>query len=143
MFGMIIGIGLFFLGAMIGNSFPSEGEDQISYKISSFIKMMGIGILTSSMIIGGIIIEKIDKNLKMLLFIFGLILLIIYTVASIDLTWHVDAPISGQVSEETQVEIEESKPDSYGASESPGFEALGVLIALSSIILLYKRKNKR
>lgn len=141
MIGMIIGIGLFFIGAMISNSFPSDSENLTPYKLSAFLKMLGIGALTTSMIIGGIIIDKIDKNLKMLLFIFGLILLIIYTVGSIDLAWHVDSPISGMQSSETKEQIDESKPEGYGAS--PGFEVIGLLIALSMILLFYKRRYKR
>lgn len=141
MLGMLIGIGLFFIGAMISNSFPSDSENLTSYKVSAFIKMIGIGVLTASMIVGGIIIEKIDKNLKMLLFIFGLILLIIYTIGSIDLEWHVDSPVSGSVDAETQEDIDESKPEGYGAA--PGFEAIGLLAALSVILLYYKNKYKR
>jgi len=141
MIGMVVGIGLFFIGAMISNSFPSDSENLTPYKVSAFVKMLGIGALTSTMIVGGIIIEKIDKNLKMLLFIFGLILLIIYTIASIDLAWHVDAPISGMQGPATKEEIDESKPEGYGAS--PGFEIIGLLIALGAILFFYKKRYKR
>jgi hypothetical protein len=141
MLGMVIGIGLFFIGAMISNSFPSDSENLTSYKVSAFIKMLGIGVLTASMVIGGIIIEKIDKNLKMLLFIFGLILLIIYTIGSIDLTWHVESPVSGSLGEDTKEDIDESKPEGYGAA--PGFEVIGVLTALSAILFFYKKRYKR
>lgn len=141
MIGMIVGIGLFFIGAMINNSFPSDSENLTPYKISAFIKMLGIGALTTSMIIGGIIIEKIDKNLKMLLFIFGLVLLIIYTIGSIDLAWHVDSPVSGSLNEETKEEIEDSAPEGYGAS--PGFEIIGILLSLGLISFLYKKRYKR
>ena len=143
MLGMVIGIGIFFIGSMIGHSFPSDSENLLSYKISAFLKLFGIGILTASMVVGGIIIEKIDRNLKMLLFIFGLILLIIYTIGSIELTWHVDSPVSGSLSESTKEEIDESKPDSYGADEAPGFEALGLIIALCSTLFIYKKRHKR
>ena len=67
MLGLVIGIGLFFIGAMISNVFPSSESDLLGYKVSSFIKMLGLGFVVSSMVIGGIIVHDIDKNLKMLL----------------------------------------------------------------------------
>ena len=68
-FGLIGGISLFFIGAMINNVFPSSETNLTSYKVSGCIKLIGVGAITTSMIIGGIIIDDIDKNLKMLLLI--------------------------------------------------------------------------
>ena len=60
--GFIVGIAFFFIGAIISNVFPSSETDLLSYKVSASIKLIGIGFLTSSMVVGGIIVEDIDKN---------------------------------------------------------------------------------
>ena len=67
MFGMIVGIAFFFVGAMISNVFPANESDLTSYKVSASMKLIGIGLLTTSMVVGGIIVEGIDKNLNTLL----------------------------------------------------------------------------
>jgi len=135
MLGMIIGIAFFFIGAMINNVFPSGETDLLSYKVSASIKLIGMGVLISSMVVGGIIIEDIDKNLKLLLLLLGLILLIIYTVGSQSLQWSV--PVSGMVSGE---EAYESRPTGYGI---PGFEAIYAFFALIAVILIAKIKRHR
>jgi len=140
MVGMVVGIGFFFLGAMISNIFPSDAENLLSYKVSAFIKLTGIGILTACMVVGGIIIVKIDRNLRMLLLLLGLILLIIYTIGSPVLSWD----ISGMVASPSEAEYEETayeeKPDALG---TPGFEAIYVLVAIASFIMIRKFRNKR
>jgi hypothetical protein len=89
MFGIIVGIAFFFIGAIINTVFPSTQTDLLPYRVSGSIKLIGIGVLVSSMIIGGIIIEDIDKNLKLLLLLLGLVLLMVYTVGSQSLQWYV------------------------------------------------------
>jgi hypothetical protein len=135
MLGIIGGIAFFFIGAMISNVFPSSATDLISYKISGSIKLIGIGALVTSMIVGGIIIEDIDKNLRLLLLLLGLILLIIYTIGSQNLQWYL--PISGMPSAS---ESYESRPTGYGV---PGFEMTFVLGALLITLLLLMRKRHR
>ena len=39
--GIVVGIGLFFIGAIIYNVFPSSEADMISYKVSAVIKLLG------------------------------------------------------------------------------------------------------
>ncbi|MCX6672150.1 MAG: hypothetical protein NTX92_09550 [Euryarchaeota archaeon] len=89
MLGLIVGIAFFFIGAIISNIFPSSSTDFLSYKISSSIKLLGIGVVIGSMVVGGIYIEDIDKNLKLLLLLLGLVLLVIYTIGSQSLEWYI------------------------------------------------------
>jgi len=135
MMGIIVGITLFFVGAIISNVFPSSETDLLSYKVSASIKLIGMGILTSSMIVGGIIVEDIDKNLKTLLLLLGLILLIIYTVGSQSLQWNVDS--SGMMASDN--ESFESRPTGYGV---PGFEFVPAIVAIA-LILFWKRKKHK
>jgi hypothetical protein len=132
MLGIIIGIGFFFIGAIISNVFLSSEEDLLPYKISALIKLTGLGLLTSSLIVGGIIVEEIDKNLKLLLFVLGLILLIIYTLASPELEWKLPSFTSGETEYDT-------RPTGYG---TPGFE---ILVTLAAIIfaLIWKKKRMK
>ena len=139
MFGVIIGIGLIFLGAIINNVFPSSSEELAGYKVQAFIKMIGFGFLTSSMVIGGIIIEEVDKNQRILLLIFGLIILLIYTIGSVQLDWNVTSGmISGDVASEGEAAYE-YRPTGYG---TPGFEFI-FLIAAVICVFISKKIIKR
>jgi len=142
MLGIILGIALYFVGAMISNVFQASETDLLPYKISGFLKLLGIGILTASMVVGGIIIEKIDRNLKMLLLILGLVLLIIYTIGSPWLSWDIsNFEFTGMMgsSSETEVAFQE-RPTALG---TPGFEVLYAIIALSLVVIVKKIKRKR
>jgi MFS family permease len=133
MLGIICGIAFFFIGAIISNVFPSSQTDLLSYKISGSIKLIGIGALISSMIVGGIVIEDIDKNLRLLLLILGLILLIIYTLGAQSLQWYVptsQTPTGGQ--------SYENRPTGYGI---PGFELIIGLAALIITVMILKKKH--
>jgi hypothetical protein len=132
MLGIVIGIGLFFFGAIISKVFPSSEANLLSYKISAVIKLLGLGVLTTTMIIGGITIEDLDKNLKILLLILGLILLVIYAIASPVLEWQTSSTVGSSSSGY------ETRPTGLGI---PGFE-LPLVIAAAFMILLWKRKNK-
>ncbi|KYK34908.1 MAG: hypothetical protein AYK22_04460 [Thermoplasmatales archaeon SG8-52-3] len=132
MLGIIIGIGFFFIGAIISNIFLSSEEDLLPYKVSALIKLTGLGILTSSMIIGGIIVEEIDKNLKLLLLLLGLLLLIIYTLASPELEWKIPSITNGETEYNT-------RPTGYGV---PGFEILAAIGAIIFAIILKKKRLK-
>jgi len=138
MLGLIIGIAFFFIGAMISNVFPSSETDLIGYKVSSFIKMMGLGFVVSSMVIGGIVIEDVDKNMKMLLLLLGLILLIFYTVGSQQLHWDISS-YSGSSLTPGEAAFEE-RPQGYGV---PGFEAIYAFVAMISVFLITKIKRLR
>jgi MFS family permease len=136
MIGIIGGIAFFFIGAIISNVFPSSQTDLMSYKVSGSIKLIGIGALTSSMIIGGIIIDDIDKNLRLLLLLLGLVLLTIYTVGSQSLQWYV--PTTSQTP--TGNQSYENRPTGYGI---PGFELISLLGALTIALFVLKKKHYR
>jgi len=136
MIGIIIGISFYFIGAIISNIFPSSEASLISYKVSASIKLIGLGFLTSSMVVGGIIVNDIDKNLKILLLLLGLILLIIYSVGSQSLHWNV--PVSGMLPSGSQ--SYDSRPTGYGI---PGFEAVYLIVAMIAVFLIAKIKQHR
>jgi hypothetical protein len=135
MLGLIVGIAFFFIGAIISNVFPSSSTDFLSYKISSSIKLLGIGVVIGSMVVGGIYIEDIDKNLKLLLLLLGLVLLVIYTIGSQSLEWYI--PTSQTP---TGDESYEHRPTGYGV---PGFELILVLGALVITLVILKKRHDR
>ena len=76
--GLAGGIMLFFIGMAINIAMgPSTDDYQLPSQISAVVKLTGMGIVCISMIIGGFFIENIDKDIKSLLLIFGLILLLL------------------------------------------------------------------
>ena len=134
MLGIIIGIAFFFIGAIISNVFPSDETNLLFYKISASIKLIGMGFLISSMVVGGIIVEDIDKNLKMLLLILGLILLIIYTIGAQQLNWNVSGMLP------SSSDAYNSRPTGYGI---PGFEAIYAIMAIAAVLLISKIKRRK
>lgn len=131
MLGIIIGIAFFFIGAIISNVFPSSDEELLPYKMAAVNKLLGLGFLTTSMVIGGLIIDDIDKNQRTLLLLLGLILLIIYSIGSPALEWEIGSYDSSGY---------DSRPTGYGI---PGFEIIFVIISIISFIILHKIKTKR
>ncbi|MFH1101856.1 MAG: hypothetical protein V1726_07460 [Methanobacteriota archaeon] len=129
--GLILGIALFFVGMIISNVFPSSETDLLSYKVSASIKLVGLGLLVGSMIVGGVFVEDLDKNLKMLLLLLGLVLLIIYSVASPSLEWKFSPSLGG-----TEYG---SRPTGYGV---PGFELVGALCAVGVVVLFFLRRRR-
>lgn len=127
--GIVVGIGLFFVGAIISNVFPSSETNLVSYKVSAVVKLLGLGVLTTSMLVGGVVIEEIDKNLKTLLLLLGLIFLIIYSIASPALEWKLP---SGDVT------AYETHPTGYGV---PGFEVLFSVLAIFAVALIIRRRS--
>lgn len=76
--GLGLGILIFFFG--IGVNFlmgPSSEENTLPRQVSAVIKLTGMGMIVISMVIGGFFIKNLDKDIKSLLLIFGIILLII------------------------------------------------------------------
>ena len=79
---MILGIGggilLFFLGLATAIALgPATPDYQLPRQIGSMIRYSGMGIVCISMIVGGFFIEKIDKDVKHLLLIFGIVILLL------------------------------------------------------------------
>ena len=76
--GLAIGIMLFFFGLglyiLIG---PSTIDYRLPYQLSSLVKLIGMGLICISMIVGGFFTEDLDKDTKSLLLIFGLVLLLL------------------------------------------------------------------
>ena len=76
--GLAGGIMLFFLGMATYIAMgPSTDTYRLPRQISSVIKLTGMGIVCISMIVGGFFVEKLDKDTKTLLLIFGVILLLL------------------------------------------------------------------
>lgn len=76
--GLSGGIILFFIG--LASYFalgPSTNDYLLPRQVSSVIKLTGMGILCISMIVGGFFIEKLEKDTKSLLIMFGFILLLL------------------------------------------------------------------
>jgi hypothetical protein len=136
MFAVIIGIGLIFVGAIINNVFPTTQSDLTAYRISGSMKLLGMGVLVCAMVIGGILIEDIDKNLRLLLLLLGLVLLLVYTVGSQSLQWYV--PTNAQTPSDNQ--SYSHRPTAYGL---PGFETIVVIAALLISIIIAKRIRSR
>ena len=134
MMGIILGIALFFVSAIISNVFPASESDLLPYRITAIIKLLGLGVLTTTMVVGGLTVKDIDHNLKLLLLVLGLVLLIIYSVASPVLEWRIpgwaDEGASGY----------DYRPTAAGI---PGFELPVVLLALIGIIALRRLRGKR
>jgi len=76
--GLAGGIMLFFIGMATYIALgPSTDDYLLPRQISAVIKLTGMGIVCISMIVGGFFVEKLDKDTKSLLLIFGLILLLL------------------------------------------------------------------
>jgi hypothetical protein len=135
MLGFVFGIAFFLIGAMISRVFPSNEAGLVSYKVASCIKLIGIGGLVTSMIMGGILLEDIDKNLRLLLLILGLVLLLIYTAGSQSLEWNLN--MAGAPSDSQSYQ---DRPTGYGI---PGFEVIvGLGAVIITMVLLKKKKNR-
>ena len=75
---LAIGIMLFFIGLATNIALgPTTDTHKLPQQVSSIIKLTGMGILCISMIVGGFFIDKLDKDTKSLLIIFGFILLLL------------------------------------------------------------------
>ena len=76
--GLAGGTLLFFIGLATYFALgPSTNDYLLPRQVSSVIKLTGMGILCISMIVGGFLIDKLDKDTKSLLMIFGFILLLL------------------------------------------------------------------
>lgn len=79
---MILGLGggtmIFFIGIaayiVLG---PSTDTYLLPKQVSSVIKLTGMGIVCIAMIVGGFFNEKIERDTKVLLLLFGVILLLL------------------------------------------------------------------
>ena len=148
-FGLIIGIGLFFFGAMISSIFyqPSvsgEVNDYTVDKISKSIKLIGLGVLTTTMVVGGIIGDDLHKYFKLTILIIGLVLLLIFSIGAQFMKWdntpsyYYDSSYWGGGMAASEGDGEEY---SSGPPSTPGFELVAAIGAIG--IVLISRKIKR
>jgi len=78
MIGLGGGIMLFFLGMAVYIILgPSTDTYLLPKQVSSVIKLTGMGIVCIAMIVGGFFVEKMEKDTKILLLLFGVILLLL------------------------------------------------------------------
>jgi len=56
---------------------PSTNSYLFPKQVSSVIKLSGMGIVCISMIVGGFFVDRIEKDTKLLLLVFGVILLLL------------------------------------------------------------------
>jgi hypothetical protein len=76
--GLASGIMLFFIGMAAYIAFgPSTTTYLLPQQISSVIKLTGMGIVCIAMIVGSFFVEKIERDTKILLLLFGVILLLL------------------------------------------------------------------
>jgi len=76
--GLTFGIIIFFLGMalyiLLG---PSTSDYMLPRQISAMVRLSGMGTLVISMVVGGFFVEKLDKDTKTLLLLFGIVLLLL------------------------------------------------------------------
>ena len=141
MLGIIIGIAFFFVGGMINSSFQGDEENDLSYRVSSTFKLIGLGILISTLIVGGIIKSNLNKYFRISLLIIGLVLLLIFTIVGQVWKWEdnsTNIKTGGAIgSGSTSENAYDSRPS------TPGFELILSIIAIASIIGLSKIRNRK
>jgi threonine/homoserine efflux transporter RhtA len=75
--GLAGGIMLFFIGMAVYIALgPSTATYLLPMQVSSVIKLTGMGIVCICMIVGGFFVEKLERDTKLLLVFFGVILLL-------------------------------------------------------------------
>jgi hypothetical protein len=75
--GLAGGIMLFFIGMTVNIALgPSTETYLLPQQVSSVIKLTGMGIVCICMIVGGFFVERIERDTKLLLVFFGVILLL-------------------------------------------------------------------
>ena len=140
MFGIIIGIAFFFLGAMITSSFPSSEENLTPYRMSSFIKILGLGILIMTLLIGGIIGDDLNKHVKLTILIIGLVMLLVFTVAAQFMKWDISTAQTDSWLTGSSGTPSESSSAFESRPATPGFELLFVVIAIIAVGIYRKIK---
>jgi len=138
MLGLIIGIACFFVGAMISNVFPSSSEDLTSYKASAAIKLIGMGILTTTLVLSGLVYYDADKNIKFFLLLVGLIFLLIYLLGTPLLRWDLSESTSLIGDDTSQDEANQAYKERPTALGTPGFEFILVILSILGF-LTYKK----
>jgi len=140
MFGIIVGVAFFFLGAMITSSFPGNEENLLPYKISSFVKLIGLGILTTTFLIGGITGHDLNKYFRLSILIIGLVLLLIFTIAAQFMKWDISTVESNSLFGSSYQPASSSNNAYDSRPATPGFELVFAVIAIIIGIIFKKVK---
>jgi len=79
---VIVGLGggimLFFIGMATNIALgPSTASYFLPQQLSSIIKLTGMGIVCICMIVGGFFVDKLERDTKILLVLFGVLLLLL------------------------------------------------------------------
>jgi len=136
MLGVSAGIVLLFVGGILSTVFPGSATDLLPYRVSASVKLLGIGGLICTMIVAGLRLEGVDRTLRLLILILGLVMLVIYTAGSSFLEWNVPSYMTGN-----QTVAYESRPTALGI---PGFEtgvALGALVLVFAALAFRRRRG--
>jgi hypothetical protein len=123
--GLSAGIVLLFVGGILNTVFPSSETDFTAYRVSASIKLFGIGGLICTMLVAGIRLEGMDRTLRLLILILGLVMLVIYTAGSSFLEWNVPSYAHGNYT------AYDYRPTGMGI---PGFETGMMLVALLVVV---------
>jgi len=76
--GIEVGVMLFFIGIALNIVLgPTTDDNKMPQQVSSIAKLTGMGLATLSILIGGIFIEKMELVTRILLVVFGIVLLCI------------------------------------------------------------------
>jgi hypothetical protein len=76
--GIVVGVMFFFIGLASYIALgPSDATHLLPQQVSSVLKLTGMGFICIAMIVGGFFVSEIDKDAKILLLVFGLILLLL------------------------------------------------------------------
>jgi len=143
MLGIIIGIALFFVGGMINSTFESSEDNLLPYKISSTLKLVGMGILVATLIIGGIIGYELNKNFRILILIVGLSLLLVFTIGAQLMKWDTSTQNSSFLAGESSMNSSSEESNAYeNRPSTPGFELFVAIIAIVSLLFFKKIKGK-
>jgi len=149
-FGLIIGIALFFLGAMISSIFyqPNTSEEVKDYtvdKVSKSIKLIGLGILTTTLIVGGIVGHDLHKHFKLIILIIGLVLLLVFSIGAQFMKWD-DTPSYYYGNSQGAFEAPSSEyGEEYASSRppsTPGFELVVAIGAIATVFAFRRIKRK-
>jgi len=76
--GLVGGVMLFFLG-MAANIVLGPASDSfiLPRQVSAVLKLTGMGIVCISMIVGAVFVDRIEKDSRYLIVIFGVVLLLV------------------------------------------------------------------
>ena len=76
--GIEIGVMLFFIGIALNIAMgPTTTLHRTPQQVSSFVKLAGMGLATLSILLGGIFVEKFELTTRVLLVVFGVVILCI------------------------------------------------------------------